>query len=81
MSPASRIHRYGYGPVNCHISRPVSRSSTCETAQIAGANPMTAQDIADTIWWIANLPPHLNVNRIEVMPVSQSFAGFQVARD
>ncbi|MGN3974801.1 SDR family NAD(P)-dependent oxidoreductase [Tsuneonella sp. SYSU-LHT278] len=47
----------------------------------AGANPMTAQDIADTILWIAGLPPHLNVNRIELMPVSQDFAGFRVARE
>ncbi|MGA9333460.1 MAG: SDR family NAD(P)-dependent oxidoreductase [Rudaea sp.] len=47
----------------------------------SGAHPITADDIAQTIWWIANLPPHLNVNRLEVMPVSQSFAGFQVARD
>lgn len=47
----------------------------------AGMQPMTAQDIADTIWWIANLPPHLNVNRLEMMPTSQSFAGFQIHRD
>ena len=47
----------------------------------SGARPMTAEDIADTIFWVATLPPHLNINRIELMPVSQSFAGFQVARD
>ena len=46
----------------------------------AGAHPISAGDIADTLWWIANLPAHLNVNRIELMPVSQSFAGFQVHR-
>ena len=46
----------------------------------AGAHPITGSDIADTIWWIANLPPHLNINRIEVMPVSQSAAGLQVHR-
>ncbi|WP_411849610.1 SDR family NAD(P)-dependent oxidoreductase [Stenotrophomonas sp. LGBM10] len=46
-----------------------------------GANPMTADDIAEQILWVANLPAHLNINRLEVMPVSQSFAGFQVARD
>ena len=45
-----------------------------------GADPMTGQDIAETIRWIAELPPHLNVNRIELMPVSQDFAGFRVAR-
>ncbi len=49
-------------------------------ALYAGAHPITGADVAETIWWIANLPPHLNVNRVEVMPVSQSFAGFQVAR-
>jgi serine 3-dehydrogenase len=47
----------------------------------AGAHPITAGDIADTIWWVANQPPHLNINRIEVMPVSQSAAGLQIARD
>ena len=47
----------------------------------AGANPMTAEDIADAIFWVATLPPHLNVNRLELMPASQSFAGFQVHRD
>ena len=46
----------------------------------AGANPMTGEDIAEAIWWVATLPAHLNVNTLELMPVSQSFAGFQVAR-
>lgn len=47
----------------------------------ANANPMTAEDIAGTIFWIATLPPHLNINRIELMPTSQSVAGFQVHRE
>ncbi|MGN6495788.1 MAG: SDR family NAD(P)-dependent oxidoreductase [Tsuneonella sp.] len=47
----------------------------------AGVNPMTAEDIANTIRWIAELPPHLNVNRLEIMPVNQDFAGFRVARE
>jgi serine 3-dehydrogenase len=46
----------------------------------AGAQPITDADIAETVWWVANLPPHLNVNRLEVMPVSQSFAGLQSYR-
>ena len=44
------------------------------------AEPMTADDIADTVFWIATLPPHLNINRLEMMPTRQSFAGFQVHR-
>ncbi len=46
-----------------------------------GADPILPGDIAETLFWIATLPPHLNINRIEVMPVRQSFAGFQVARE
>ncbi len=42
--------------------------------------PITAEDIADQILYVATLPAHLNINRIEVMPVSQSVAGFQVHR-
>jgi serine 3-dehydrogenase len=47
----------------------------------AGMNPMTAEDIADTIWWVATLPPHININAVELMPVSQSFAGFVIHRE
>jgi serine 3-dehydrogenase len=47
----------------------------------AGMKPMTAQDLADLFWWLANLPPHLNINTIELMPVSQSWAGFTVERE
>ncbi|MEA3049344.1 MAG: serine 3-dehydrogenase [Sphingomonadales bacterium] len=50
-------------------------------ALYAGMDPMTPDDLAETIWWVANLPPHVNINRLELMPVNQSFAGFQVARE
>lgn len=46
----------------------------------ANMNPMTAEDHAELFWWLANLPPHLNINSIELMPVSQSWAGFTVER-
>ena len=46
-----------------------------------GVNPMTAEDLAEVFWWIANQPPHLNVNAIELMPVNQSFGGFAVHRE
>src|SRR5271156_4424620 len=45
-----------------------------------GVKPMTGDDIAATMLWVAELPPHLNINRLDLMPVNQSFAGFQVAR-
>jgi serine 3-dehydrogenase len=50
-------------------------------ALYADMAPLTAEDIAETIHWIAALPPHVNINTIELMPVNQSFAGFAVARN
>jgi len=44
-------------------------------------DPMTGEDIAESIWWVANLPPHLNINRLELMPVNQSWAGFAIHRN
>jgi serine 3-dehydrogenase len=49
-------------------------------ALYSNMEPMTAEDHADLFWWLANLPPHLNINSIELMPVSQSWAGFSVER-
>jgi serine 3-dehydrogenase len=46
----------------------------------AGVDPMTGEDIAETLLWVATLPPHLNINTLELMPVNQSFAGFQIHR-
>jgi 3-hydroxy acid dehydrogenase / malonic semialdehyde reductase len=36
-----------------------------------GANPLTADDIAETVFWAATQPPRVNINRIELMPVTQ----------
>jgi serine 3-dehydrogenase len=49
-------------------------------ALYADMDPMTAEDIANTVHWVATLPPHLNINALELMPVSQSWAGFTVTR-
>jgi len=46
-----------------------------------GVNPITADDIANTIHWVASQPKHININSLELMPVNQSFAGFQVYRE
>lgn len=46
----------------------------------ADMQPLTAEDIADSVYWIATRPAHVNVNTIELMPVAQSFAGLSVHR-
>ena len=47
----------------------------------SGMQPMTADDIAESIHWAATMPQHVNVNTIELMATAQSFGPFQVARD
>jgi len=50
-------------------------------AVYAGMQPLTPDDVAESIYWAASLPAHVNVNTIELMATAQSFAPFQVARD
>lgn len=47
----------------------------------AGTTPLTADDIAEAVLWTTGLPAHMNVNALELMPVCQSYAGFQVHRE
>jgi NADP-dependent 3-hydroxy acid dehydrogenase YdfG len=46
-----------------------------------GMQPLTADDIAEQIHWVASLPKHVNINLLEIMPVAQSWAGFAVHRE
>jgi 3-hydroxy acid dehydrogenase/malonic semialdehyde reductase len=50
-------------------------------AVYAGMQPMTADDVAESVYWAATLPAHVNVNTMEMMATAQSFAPFQVARE
>ncbi|MGE0491477.1 MAG: SDR family oxidoreductase [Vulcanimicrobiota bacterium] len=45
-----------------------------------GFEPLTAEDIAEAVFWCASLPARVNINRLEVMPTMQSSAGFRVHR-
>ncbi len=58
-----------------------SGNQTASDNLYKGAHPMTAENVADTLFWIATLPPHMNINRIEMMPVNQSFSPFQIHRE
>ena len=46
-----------------------------------GAHAIQAKDIAETVSWIASQPEHVNINRIEIMPTSQTFGAQPVYRD
>ena len=46
-----------------------------------GVDAVTANDIADAVFWATTAPPHLDITRIEMMPTAQTPAGFAVHRD
>ncbi len=46
-----------------------------------GLQPLAARDIAEAIYWAVDRPAHVNINRIELMPVCQSCGPFLLHRD
>ncbi len=46
-----------------------------------GTKPLTPKDIAEIVYWIADRPPHVNINRLEVMPVCQAWSPFAIHRE
>lgn len=45
-----------------------------------GLEALTAEDVAETVRWVATRPAHMNVNVLSLMPTEQAFAGFAVHR-
>lgn len=45
-----------------------------------GTDPLKPEDIAEIVFFVANLPPHVNVNALEVMSVNQSWGPLAVHR-
>lgn len=46
-----------------------------------GTQPLTAEDIAETVAWVIGLPRHVNVNRIELMPTCQAPGPLAIKRN
>ena len=45
-----------------------------------GTTPLSPEDIADTVHWVATRPAHVNINSVQMMPVCQAFAPLAVKR-
>jgi len=45
-----------------------------------GTVPLTAVDIADAAYWVATLPPHVNINHLEMMPTCQGYGPLNIKR-
>jgi 3-hydroxy acid dehydrogenase/malonic semialdehyde reductase len=45
-----------------------------------GFKSMTGDDIGDILLWLIDSPAHININRLEVMPVAQTYNGLTIAK-
>jgi len=54
--------------------------ATRAAAVYEGTQPIMPEDIAETVFWVASLPPHVNINTVQIMPVCQAFGPLAVAR-
>jgi len=71
-------------PGMCETEFSVVRFSGDEAKAAAvyeGMQPLSAEDVAEVILWVAMRPPHVNVNQIELMPVAQTWSPFSVHRE
>ncbi len=46
-----------------------------------GTQPLTSEDIADTVYWVTTRPAHVNINSVQMMPVCQAFGPLAIKRD
>lgn len=46
-----------------------------------GTEPLTADDIAETVRWVSELPGHVNINTLEMMSIDQAWGPFAINRE
>lgn len=46
-----------------------------------GTKPLSADDVAEAIFWVTTLPGHVNINSLQMMPICQAFGPFAIKRD
>lgn len=56
------------------------KNDIAATKVYEGTTPLTAKDIAETAYWIATQPAHININYLEMMPTCQAFSPFAIKR-
>jgi len=50
-------------------------------AVYAGTHPLTEDDVTEAVSWVASLPEHVNINRIEMMPTCQASGPLAIKRE
>lgn len=49
-------------------------------AVYAGTQPLSADDVADAVHWVASRPAHVNINHLQLMPECQAIGPLAVKR-
>lgn len=76
-----RVTNIEPGMVETQFSKVRFKGDENAAAQVyANTLPLTAEDVAESVFWAATLPAHFNVNRLEIMPTVQSFGPLPVER-
>ncbi len=58
------------------------KGDTKRAAQVySGTEPLLPEDIAEIVFFVTSLPPHVNVTTMEIMPSHQSWGGLAVHRE
>jgi 3-hydroxy acid dehydrogenase / malonic semialdehyde reductase len=81
ISTGVRVTNIEPGMVQTDFSLHRFKGDAAKAAKVyEGANPLTADDVAESVFWAATLPPRVNINRIELMPVTQGPGALGVYR-
>ncbi len=77
-----RVSNIEPGAAKTEFSDVRFKGDSQEAAKVyEGYEPLLAPDIANLIFTLANLPLHVNVNSLEVMPTAQTWAGLHVEKN
>lgn len=76
-----RVTNIEPGLAETEFSRVRFKGDNARAAKVyEGTEPLTPQDIAETVLWCVERPAHVNINSVEMMPTCQTWAGFSVQR-
>ncbi|SMF08794.1 short chain dehydrogenase [Alteromonadaceae bacterium Bs31] len=77
-----RVSEISPGMAETEFSQVRYKQDDHKAAQVyQGTQPLTAEDIADIVYWTTSVPKHVNINSVEVMPVCQAWGPFAVHRE
>lgn len=76
MGTGVRVTNISPGMVETEFSEVRMKSAVKAKAVYQGMTPLSAEDIADAIYWSIERPPHVNIQELVIYPTDQAGIGF-----